>query len=296
MHDIKNKNAKLITFLLSRSKLTTRRPYATRANLRRAMDQFDARQTTMQGDIDTLRTRMDQLLEMLTAQHAREEERPPAAAATTNNAAATVPPVITRNARTLRGVAPFPGVQAHVPPFYGVHTDFFNGMDNQGNVAAAHAATQNMANDEQGREEDEQENLWSTTPQGEEDLQDDYMRQFYQNAPPVGNPTPFQDVAAQRMCKELAEQVRELRGKNVVGLSAADMCLVPDVVIPPKFKVPDFEKYKGVSCPDTHLRMYCRKMAAHVKNSKLMIHCFQDSLSGASLDWYMQLEKSNIRS
>ena len=27
-----------------------------------------------------------------------------------------------------------------------------------------------------------------------------------------------------------------------------------------------------------------------------MVHCFQDSLSVASLDWYMQLEKSNIRS
>lgn len=75
-----------------------------------------------------------------------------------------------------------------------------------------------------------------------------------------------------------------------------DMCLVLDDVIPPMFKVQDFEKYKGVSCPDTHLRMYCRKIAAHIKNSKLMIHCFQDSLSGALLDWYMQLEKSNIRS
>src|ERR1044072_6957543 len=82
------------------------------------------------------------------------------------------------------------------------------------------------------------------------------MRQFYQNVETAGNPAPFQDVAAQRMCKELAEQMKELRGKNAVGLSAADMCLVPAVVIPPKFKVPDFEKYKGVSCPDTHLRMY----------------------------------------
>ena len=100
------------------------------------------------------------------------------------------------------------------------------------------------------------------------------MRQFYQNVVPAGNPAPFQDVAAQKMCKELVEQVKELRGNNVVGMSAMDMCLVPDVVIPPKFKVPDFEKYKGVSCPDTHLRMYCRKMSAHVKNSKLMIHCF----------------------
>ena len=84
------------------------------------MDQFDARQTAMQGDIDTLRTRMDQLLELLTAQHAREEERAAAAAvtaaataaaaATANNAAAIVPPVVTGNARTIRGVAPFPGV------------------------------------------------------------------------------------------------------------------------------------------------------------------------------------------
>src|ERR1044072_6711581 len=150
MHVIKNENAKLITFLLARFKLTTRRPYATRANVRRAMDQFDARQTAMQGDIDTLRTRMDQLLELLTAQHAREEERAAAAAAaataaaaaaTTNNAAATVPPVITGNARTLRGVAPFPGVQAHVPPFYGVQADLFNGMDNQGDAVAVIAAT-----------------------------------------------------------------------------------------------------------------------------------------------------------
>ena len=28
-----------------------------------------------------------------------------------------------------------------------------------------------------------------------------------------------------------------------------ELCLVPDVVIPPKFKVPDFDKYKGTTCP-----------------------------------------------
>jgi len=59
---------------------------------------------------------------------------------------------------------------------------------------------------------------------------------------------------------------------------AAGLCLVPGVVIPPKFKVPDFEKYKGTTCPKSHLTMYCRKMAAHVNNEKLLIHCFQDSL------------------
>ena len=27
------------------------------------------------------------------------------------------------------------------------------------------------------------------------------------------------------------------------------LCLVPDVVIPPKFKVLNFDKYKGTTCP-----------------------------------------------
>jgi len=44
-----------------------------------------------------------------------------------------------------------------------------------------------------------------------------------------------------------------------------------DIVIPPKFKVPEFEKYKGASCPQNHLTMYCKKMVAHVGDEKLLI-------------------------
>jgi len=33
----------------------------------------------------------------------------------------------------------------------------------------------------------------------------------------------------------------------------AELCLVPDVVIPPKLKVSDFDKYKGTTCPKNHL-------------------------------------------
>src|SRR3954470_18175457 len=60
--------------------------------------------------------------------------------------------------------------------------------------------------------------------------------------------------------------------------------------------IPNFDKYKGLTCPRSHLRMYVRKMAAYANDQKLMMHFFQDSLSGASVDWYMQLEKSHIRS
>ena len=37
----------------------------------------------------------------------------------------------------------------------------------------------------------------------------------------------------------------------------AKLYLMLDVVIPPKFKVPDFDKYKGTTCPKNHLKIYC---------------------------------------
>lgn len=102
------------------------------------------------------------------------------------------------------------------------------------------------------------------------------------------------DIEARRMCFDLKEQLRVLNGNDTIGLDAAHLCLVPDVVIPPKFKMPNFEKYKGVSCPETHLKMFVRKMSAYAHDEKFLIHCFQDSLSGASLDWYTQLEKKDV--
>jgi hypothetical protein len=35
-------------------------------------------------------------------------------------------------------------------------------------------------------------------------------------------------------------------------------------------------------------------MASYAQDDKLMIHCFQDILAGASLSWYMQLEGCRI--
>src|ERR1051325_5341625 len=108
------------------------------------------------------------------------------------------------------------------------------------------------------------------------------------------NTSAPQDVEARRMCLDLKEQLRVLNGNDSVGLDVADLCLVSDVMIPPKFKMPNFEKYKGVSCPETHLKMFVRKMVAYAHDENFLILCFQDSLSGASLDWYVQLEKEDV--
>lgn len=50
------------------------------------------------------------------------------------------------------------------------------------------------------------------------------------------------------------------------GKNAHDLCLVPNVKIPHKFKVPDLEKYKENSYPLSHLVMYARKMSTQNGN------------------------------
>ncbi|RDX92538.1 hypothetical protein CR513_25316, partial [Mucuna pruriens] len=49
------------------------------------------------------------------------------------------------------------------------------------------------------------------------------------------------------------------------------------------FKPLQFDKYKGSSCPQIHLAMYCQKMTTYIYDDKVLIHYFQDSLTGASL-------------
>ncbi|GAU50056.1 hypothetical protein TSUD_186910 [Trifolium subterraneum] len=95
---------------------------------------------------------------------------------------------------------------------------------------------------------------------------------------------------------EIQREMRALRGKELFGQDAHELCLVPDVVVPHKFKVPDFEKYKGSTCPKAHLIMYARKMSTQTSNDKLLIHYFQDNLTGAALRWYMDIDRANVSS
>jgi hypothetical protein len=40
---------------------------------------------------------------------------------------------------------------------------------------------------------------------------------------------------------------------------------------------------------------YCNKMAEVVHDEKLLMYFFQDSLSGATLSWYMRLDNTKIQ-
>lgn len=94
----------------------------------------------------------------------------------------------------------------------------------------------------------------------------------------------------------LDECIRAIEGFSAYGMDAKELCLMPNVVLPQKFKVSDLKKYKRLNRPRSHITMYCRKMDSYIDNDALLIHCFQDSLFRASLGWYMGFERSKIRS
>ena len=56
----------------------------------------------------------------------------------------------------------------------------------------------------------------------------------------------------------IKERLRAIEGTGDYPFAdVMELCLVLDVIIPLKFKVPDFDKYKGTTYPRNHLKMYC---------------------------------------
>ena len=73
----------------------------------------------------------------------------------------------------------------------------------------------------------------------------------------------------------IEERLGAIKGDGSYAFAdMAELCLVPDIAIPPKFKVPDFNKYKGTTFPKNHLKVYCKKMRAYTKDEKLLMHFF----------------------
>ena len=93
----------------------------------------------------------------------------------------------------------------------------------------------------------------------------------------------------------LGKKLKEIEDVNDLGtVDPRELCLVPDLVILPNFKMPTFEKYDETKCLENHLATYCHKMARHVHNEDLLIHVLYNSLIGAAAQWYTKLRKDQI--
>ena len=102
-------------------------------------------------------------------------------------------------------------------------------------------------------------------------------------------------VDMQQRCSLIDKKLKEIEGVDDLGsVDPKELCLVPDLVIPPNFRMPKFEQYDGTKCPENHLATYCNKMAGHNRNEDLLIYVFYESLTGAASRWYMGLKKDQI--
>ena len=109
-------------------------------------------------------------------------------------------------------------------------------------------------------------------------------------------PRQSEHINRQLRCNLLDKKLKKIKGvDDLESVDPKKLCMVPDLVIPPEFKVPTFKKYDEIKCPKNHLATYCRKMAGHAHNEDLLIHVFYDSLVGATAQWYTKLKKDQIR-
>jgi len=65
------------------------------------------------------------------------------------------------------------------------------------------------------------------------------------------------------------------------------------VIMPPKFKAPEFVKYDGTGDPYANLRIFYRKMTPYRDNHPLLCQISPDSLTGPVATWYVRLEKTS---
>ena len=115
--------------------------------------------------------------------------------------------------------------------------------------------------------------------------------------PQPSHSTAVKNPHAMAKMGKLEERLKAIEGgEDYAFTNLEELFLVHNIITSPKFKVPDFEKYKGTTYPKNHLKMYCRKMGAYAKDEELLIHFFQESLTGVAATWYTNLEPSRVHS
>ena len=87
-----------------------------------------------------------------------------------------------------------------------------------------------------------------------------------------------------------------LRSRRVEeAMDLHSFSLFPQARAPPKFKMPTLDKFDGTGCPKAHLKMYMRALQPLGASEELMAQMFQNTLTGAALRWFLNLDDSRTR-
>ena len=72
------------------------------------------------------------------------------------------------------------------------------------------------------------------------------------------------------------------------------LLLFPQARAPPKFKMPTLDKFDSTGCLKDHLKLYIEALQPLGANEELLAQMFQNTLTGAALRWFLNLEDSRI--
>ena len=73
------------------------------------------------------------------------------------------------------------------------------------------------------------------------------------------------------------------------------LSLFPNARLPPKFKMPTLDKFDSTSCPKSHLKMYMRAMQPLGVTEEVLAQMFQNTLTEATLRWFLNLDDAGAR-
>ncbi|RDY14712.1 hypothetical protein CR513_00170, partial [Mucuna pruriens] len=192
--------------------------------------------------------------------------------------------------RCIRSLSYWPGRLAQYP-LYGLPPNYTPLVNNNTNPHMSTSNPQNLAQPQDPNCRTNYAQTFIPTP-----THDAPNPQFINPTPIVIlHPNQYKDPHSTKMLQLFEERLKAIEGPNYFDFNVANMCLIPNVVIPPKFKLPKFDKYKGNTYPKNHLTMYCKKMASDAHDDKILINFFQESLMRGALRWYMSLEHGCVQ-
>ena len=87
------------------------------------------------------------------------------------------------------------------------------------------------------------------------------------------------------------------RARKIEELMDYDsLSLFPNARLPPNFKMPNLDKFDGIDCLKSHLKMYMRDMQPLGAIEEVLAQMFQNTLTEAALRWFLNLDDARARS
>ncbi|KAH0669898.1 hypothetical protein KY289_024391 [Solanum tuberosum] len=98
---------------------------------------------------------------------------------------------------------------------------------------------------------------------------------------------PTQDSEQEEMLKKMKNIEQHMKSMQGLGghksVVFKDLCMFPNVHLPPGFKTPKFDKYDGHGDPISHLKRYCNQLRGTGGKEELFMAYFGENLTGVAL-------------